>query len=222
MRGRGIDQPRRLQTPVRLARAQATGIGITVIGDVPTGQALLRSGAHVGDDIYVSGQLGDARLALEAFRGQMSLPEAVLNTCRMRMEQPTPRVALGLALRGVASAAADISDGLLGDLGHILRQSAVGARLQLPACEALLGCRAQVSLEAHWVRTAVLSGGDDYELVFTAPPAQRMAVAQAAQASQTPVYCIGQIEAEPGTRLLDAQGQLVDLSLASFDHFAGN
>ncbi len=195
-------------------------IGITVIGDVPTGQALLRSGARVGDDVYVSGQLGDARLALEAFRGRLSLPEAVFTACRARMEQPTPRVALGQVLRGVASAAADISDGLLGDLGHILRQSGVGAQLQLPDCEALLGCRSQVTLEPRWVRTAVLSGGDDYELVFTAPPAQRTAVAQAAQTSQTPVHRIGQIVAEPGTHLLDAKGQAVHLALASFDHFA--
>lgn len=195
-------------------------IGITVIGDVPKGQALLRSGARVGDDIYVSGQLGDARLALEAFRGRLSLPEAVFTACRMRMEQPTPRVALGQALRGVAGAAADLSDGLIGDLGHILRQSGVGAQLQLPDCEALLGCRAQVTLEPRWVHTAVLSGGDDYELVFTAPVAQRTAVAQAAQASQTPVHRIGQIVAEPGTRLLDAQGQAVDVPLTSFDHFA--
>lgn len=195
-------------------------IGITVIGDLPTGQALLRSGARVGDDIYVSGQLGDARLALEAFRGQLSLPEAVFQACRARMEQPSPRVALGQALRGVASAAADISDGLLGDLGHILRQSGVGAQLQLTDCEALLGCRAQLSLEPRWVHTAVLSGGDDYELVFTAPVAQRTAVAQAAQSSQTPVHRIGQVVAEPGTRLLDAQGQAVDVPLTSFDHFA--
>ena len=197
-------------------------IGITVIGDVPTGQALLRSGARAGDDIYVSGQLGDARLALEAFRGQLSLPEAVLNACRARMEQPTPRVALGQALRGVASAAADISDGLLGDLGHILHQSAVGAQLLLPACEALLGCREQVPLDTHWLRTAVLAGGDDYELVFTAAPAQRQAVAQAAQASQTPVHRIGQITAEPGTHLLDAEGQTVDVPLSGFDHFTAS
>ena len=176
--------------------------------------------ARAGDDIYVSGQLGDARLALEAFRGQLSLPEAVFSACRARMELPTPRLALGQALRGVASAAADLSDGLLGDLGHILRQSAVGAQLQLPACEALLGCRDQLALDTHWLRTAVLAGGDDYELVFTAPPAQRAAVAQAAHASQTPVHRIGQISAEPGTRLLDAQGQAVAVPLAGFDHFA--
>lgn len=195
-------------------------ISITVIGDVPQGQALLRSGAQVGDDIYVSGTVGDARLALEAFRGQLSLPEAVFAFCRTRMEQPTPRVALGMALRGIASAAADISDGLLGDLGHILRQSQVGARLHLQACEGLLACRHDVPLAEGWLRTCVLSGGDDYELVFTVPPSQREAVVQAARASQTSVTCIGSVVREPGMVLLDAQGQRVDTTFASFDHFA--
>lgn len=145
-------------------------ISITVLGDVPRGQALLRSGARAGDDIFVSGTVGDARLALEVFRGKLSLPETVFRRCRNRMEQPTPRVALGIGLRGVASAAADISDGLLGDLGHILRQSGAGARLDLAACEGLLSCRHDVPLTDAWLRTCVLSGGDDYELVFTAPP----------------------------------------------------
>ncbi|MFM7026055.1 MAG: thiamine-phosphate kinase [Limnohabitans sp.] len=194
-------------------------ISITVIGDVPQGQALLRSGAQGGDDIYVSGTVGDARLALEAFRGQLSLPEAVFASCRARMEQPTPRVALGLALRGIASAAADISDGLLGDLGHILHQSQVGARLHVQACEGLLACRHDVAIPERWLRTCVMSGGDDYELVFTAPPSQRDAVAQAARNSQTTVSCIGSVVCEPGVVLLDAQGQRVDTPFASFDHF---
>lgn len=194
-------------------------IAITVIGDVPQGQALLRSGAHAGDDIYVSGTLGDARLALETFRGHLSLPEAVFARCRERMEQPAPRVALGMALRGVASAAADISDGLLGDLGHILRQSHVGAQLQLDACEGLLACGRDMDLSVSWRRTCTLSGGDDYELVFTAPPSQHSAVQQAAQISQTPVTRIGVITEVPGCALLDAQGQSVTTRFASFDHF---
>ena len=102
-------------------------ICITVLGEVPAHLALLRSGAKVGDDIYVSGTLGDARLALEVFRGRLSVPQEVFEQARLRMERPTPRVALGQALRGVASAAADISDGLLGDLQHILTASGVGA-----------------------------------------------------------------------------------------------
>jgi thiamine-monophosphate kinase len=114
-------------------------ICITVFGEVPVGaalrpgepatQAILRSGAQAGDDIYVSGTLGDARLALEALRGRIQLPDEVLEFALQRLEQPTPRIALGLALRGIASAAADISDGLLGDLGHILQSSVVGATL---------------------------------------------------------------------------------------------
>ena len=195
-------------------------ISITVIGDIPQGQALLRHGAQVGDDIYVSGTLGDARLGLEAFRGQLSLPEAVFARCRMRMEQPTPRVGLGMALRGIASAAADISDGLLGDLGHILHQSHVGARLHLQACEDLLACRHEVVLSERWLHTCVMAGGDDYELVFTAPPSHRDAVAQAARTSQTAVTCIGSVVHEPGVVLLDAQGRRVDTAFASFDHFA--
>ena len=194
-------------------------ISITVIGDVPTGQALLRSGAQTGDDIYVSGHLGDARLALEAFRGTLGLPEAVFEACRIRMEQPTPRLALGMALRGLATAAADVSDGLLGDLGHILRQSGVGAHLHLPACERLLAVRDQLNLSSEWLRTCVLSGGDDYELVFTAHPSQREAVAQAAVRSGTTVHRIGHICPEPGCQLLDANGLPVDLALSSFDHF---
>lgn len=195
-------------------------ISITVLGDVPRGHALLRSGARAGDDIYVSGTVGDARLALEVFRGKLSLPEAVFRRCRDRMERPTPRVALGMGLRGVATAAADISDGLLGDLGHILCQSGVGAQLDLVACEGLLSCRHDMPLSESWLRTCVLSGGDDYELVFTAPPVLRDAVQQAAKASQTTVTCIGTVTAAPDIALLDRRGQRVDSSFASFDHFA--
>lgn len=195
-------------------------IAITVIGDVPHGQALLRSGARAGDDIYVSGTVGDARLALEGFRGSLSLPEAVFARCRQRMEQPTPRVALGMALRGVASAAADISDGLLGDLGHILRQSGVGAQLEVETCEQLLACHQDMPLTEAWRRTCVLSGGDDYELVFTAAPARHDDVRAAAQACQVPVTRIGRVTAQPGVDLLDAQGQRVATHFASFDHFA--
>ena len=195
-------------------------IAITVLGDVPKGQALLRHGAQPGDDVYVSGTLGDARLALETFRGQVSLPETVLASCRIRMEQPTPRVALGMALRGIASAAADISDGLLGDLGHILEQSRVSARLQLEACAGLLACRRDVRLTPALWHTCVLAGGDDYELVFTAPPSARDAVAQASHASRTPVTRIGTIHSGTGLEVLDADGRPIGMAFSSFDHFA--
>jgi thiamine-monophosphate kinase len=200
-------------------------ICITVFGEVPRGQALLRSGAQPGDDVYVSGTLGDARLALEAFRGTLSLPEAVFVQTRARMEQPTPRVALGVALRGVASAAVDISDGLLGDMGHVLRASGVGARIDATMAAGLMACRARHPDHAAWLSPArnleyVLAGGDDYELMFSAPPSARGAVKGASIASQTTVTCIGRIEAERGVRIVDAQGEPMPLAYASFDHFA--
>ena len=108
-------------------------ICITVFGQVPAGQALLRSGARPGDDLWVSGALGDARLALEVFRGTASLTGEGFETARRGMELPQPRVALGLALRGVASSAIDLSDGLVGDLGHVLQRSGVGAVLHADA-----------------------------------------------------------------------------------------
>jgi thiamine-monophosphate kinase len=194
-------------------------ICITVFGEVPQGQALLRSGARAGEDIYVSGTLGDARLALEVSRGTLSVPAEVLEAAWARMEQPTPRVALGQALRGIASSAIDVSDGLLGDLGHILRQSQVGARVDTDIAAGLMGAPAG-SLAADRRLEYVLAGGDDYELVFTAPPARRDAVKAAALAAGTPVTRIGQIEAEPGLRLMAGAGRLNDQRFASYDHFA--
>ena len=206
-------------------------ICITVFGEVPVvngrSQALLRSGAQAGDDIYVSGTLGDARLALDALRGTLALPAEVLAQARQRLEWPTPRVALGQALRGVATAALDLSDGLTGDLRHILKASGVGATLDtslaigLIAASAYPACaKGLFSLEQQL--HCVLSGGDDYELAFTAPVSARGAVQAAAQASQTPVTRIGQIEAAPGLRLVDGEGRpMADPShFRSFDHFA--
>jgi thiamine-monophosphate kinase len=216
-------------------------ICITVFGEVPAGlplragmpatQALLRGGARAGDDIYVSGTLGDARLALEALQGHIQLPDGLLAAARLRLEQPTPRVALGLALRGVATAAADISDGLLGDLGHILEGSDVGATLDTSIAINLIalssyfsGAGGQFNQKSSGITAlqCVLGGGDDYELVFCAPPAQRAAVLTAAQSSATPVTRIGHIDAKPGLRLVDGQGAPVSHHFASFDHFRSN
>ena len=207
-------------------------ICITVLGDVPVldgkSQALLRSGAQVGDDVYVSGQLGDARLALEVFRGHQQVPAEVFEHARLRMEQPTPRVALGQALRGVAHAAIDVSDGFLGDLRHVLEASHVGACIDTDIAIHLLAARAHPT----WATAAfapkldeasalqwVLAGGDDYELVFTAPPHYADRVAQAAQQSATPVTRIGRIEAAPGIRLVNGHGESVSGNFPSFDHF---
>lgn len=199
-------------------------ICITVFGEVPKEQALLRSGAQVGDDIYVSGILGDARLALEAIRGNVSLPREAFAATKLRLETPTPRVGLGIALRGIASSAIDVSDGLLGDLGHILKQSQVGAVIDTSFAINLIAFQAINTLATgqfnHELQLKyVLSGGDDYELAFTAPASQRNAVQAAALASKTRVTRIGHIEAELGLRLVDAQGQPVPNNYGSFDHF---
>ena len=204
-------------------------ICITVFGEVPPGQALLRSGARPGDDIYVSGNLGDARLALDAMLGKLTLPPDVLAAARQRLEQPTPRVALGVALRGLASAAADMSDGLLGDLGHILTQSGVGATIDTESATTLIASHAYFTgaigtFDSKTARQTllqcVLAGGDDYELVFTADPALRAAVQAAGAASAVAVTRIGRIESAPGVRLVDANGASVENTFASFNHFS--
>jgi thiamine-monophosphate kinase len=191
-------------------------ICITVFGEVPAGQALLRSGARAGDDLWVSGTLGDARLALEVFRGKLSVPADVFEAARARMEAPTPRVALGVALRGVATSAIDISDGLLGDLTHVLRASGVGAVIDTSLALPLMAAPLQGVQRLEYI----LAGGDDYELAFTAAPAQRAAVLRAAAQAGTVATCIGSIEAGSGIRLLDSKGQALDARYASFDHFA--
>ena len=212
-------------------------ICITVYGEVPGDptalpvptQALLRSGAQPGDDVYVSGSVGDAALALLALQGRLTLPMDLLQAARARLEQPAPRVALGLALRGMASAGADVSDGLLGDLGHILARSQCGARVELDKVLPLLAARQNYPLGSaqfdsdYGARTAlqcVLAGGDDYELVFTAPVAQRSALAALSDRLGLPLTRVATIEAALGLRLVDAAGHAVDHDFASFDHFA--
>ena len=202
-------------------------ICITVWGEVPAHhdapftRAHLRSGAQAGDDIYVSGHLGDAALALQALLGNLTLAPNALQMAQMRLELPTPRLALGLALRGVASACADVSDGLLGDLGHILNSSQVGAELEVAAVMATLGLDPSLvqHVDAQQLQRCVLQGGDDYELVFTAPAHLRLAVRTASQQSSTPVTRIGQINAAMGLRLRQVQGDLIEAPALAFDHF---
>ena len=191
-------------------------LNITAMGEVPAGQALLRSGARVDDDLWVSGTLGDARLALEVFRGTLSLSAAQFDEVRLRMEMPEPRVALGKALRGLATSAVDVSDGLAGDLGHVLQRSNVGATLRLADLprSAVLG-----AMPEDLQRLCLLTGGDDYELVFTAPPDARQRVLEAGRAAGTPVYRIGRIESAPGLRVVDGMGHPVQDLPRSFDHF---
>ncbi|QNP50260.1 thiamine-phosphate kinase [Diaphorobacter aerolatus] len=201
-------------------------ICITAFGEVPPGKALLRSGALPGDDIWVSGTLGDARLALDAALGKIDppLPPEVLDAARERLECPTPRVALGMALRGIASSALDLSDGLLGDLTHILEQSQVGAQIDADAALQTMAARAFAPAlrlaDTQWLE-CVLAGGDDYELAFTAPAALRVAVQDAACSASTRVTRIGSITAGHGIRVLDANGRALPRQRwDSFDHFA--
>jgi thiamine-monophosphate kinase len=196
-------------------------ICITVFGEVPRGQALLRSGARAGDDLYVSGTLGDARCALLDLQAQRQPSEFA----RQRLERPTPRVALGQALRGIASAAIDLSDGLAGDVTHLLRASGVGAEIDTASATKLIARAAgnhwaAGTFDAQTALQLVLAGGDDYELAFTAPASARAAVATAAQSTNTAVSRIGQIQAAPGLRLRAADGQLSDCAARSFDHFS--
>ena len=192
---------------------------ITVFGEVPAGRALRRDAARPGDDVWVSGTLGDARLGLGALRGEVTLAADAQARAEARLHEPTPRVALGrlLADGALAHAAIDISDGLVGDLGHILERSRVGATLDVDAlpCGPVLATQ-DIALRRAWAA----AGGDDYELCFTALPAQRAAIAAAGAASGTAVTRIGRIDPEPGLRLTDAHGAPLDLRLAAFDHFA--
>ena len=195
-------------------------VGITVLGEVPSGAALLRSGAQVGDDLWVShpheGGLGDARLALEVFRGRASVAGETFAHLRRAMEWPQPRVALGAALRGLAHAAIDLSDGLSGDLGHVLEQSRVGALLEwaaLPRSSVL----AQQPLPLQ--QQCVLGGGDDYELLFSTPPSVRSAVQRAAAQADVAVSRIGELQAEPGLRVRWPDGNVSRWPARGFDHF---
>ena len=196
-------------------------ICITVFGEVPPGDALMRNGAQPGDDIYVSGSLGDARLALEAFRGNIKLNADDFDTARLRMEQPVPRVSLGLALRGIANACIDISDGLIGDLGHLLKASGVGAVLTtdwVADSEAISPALHSLTMSKRL--DMALAGGDDYELLFTAAPDQAHAVQEAADDCDITVTCIGRITSGQGVQVMDQHGVPMSRRFVSFDHFS--
>ena len=193
-------------------------ICITVFGELQPGHALRRSAAQVGDDIWISGTLGDARLALAGYRNELALDAAAQQASAVRMHTPIPRVELGvlLAEQRLAHAAIDISDGLVGDLQHILKLSGVGATMDADALPAgpVLATR-----ETALRRAYTAAGGDDYELCFTAPASARAAILAAAGSVATPVTRVGRIEAAPGLRLVDAAGHQLDLQLEGFDHF---
>lgn len=191
-------------------------IAINIMGEVPFGQALQRNGAQVGDDIWVSGELGRAALWLQHRLGQLVLHTEDVAMLSTAMHHPQPRVALGQALRGIATAALDISDGLLADLGHILKASKVGAMLDWQAISQPVLQYSQVSEPV--MQQAVLTGGDDYELCFTAPATERQTVLALSGQLGLPLSRIGKVQAEPGLQVFDARNTIV-LSQKGYDHF---
>lgn len=193
-------------------------ICIQIMGEVPAGQALRRDGARVGDDVWLSGDLGLAAVGLAALRGTLQLSDELKQRCLTRLHTPTPRVTLGLALRGLANSAIDVSDGLLADLGHILERSQVGAELEIeaiPTDAALHGRMQEID-----VRDAVLGGGDDYELCFTAPVSNRQRIADLPPQLNLPLTIIGRIVAGRRLKLLDRDGRQIAVTRTGHDHFA--
>lgn len=190
---------------------------VTIFGEVPAHQALRRSGAQAGDEIWVSGVLGDAALALAHLQGRIVLSDDELAACAPALHQPQPRVALGLALRGIASSAIDISDGLLADLGHILDASRVGAEIAFdafPVSETL-----RHYLDQPLARQCVLAGGDDYELCFTAPAGRRDELLRTAVQLALPLTRIGKIVAGRGCIVHDTAGNPLNIEAGGYDHF---
>lgn len=191
---------------------------ITILGEVPRGRALRRSGAKSGDEIWVSGTVGDAALVLAHLQGRTQLAERDARQLAQRLHQPQPRVRLGQALLGVAHSAIDISDGLLADLEHVLEASRVGAELHWPALPASVELHRY--LDRAVARQAMLAGGDDYELCFTAAPGQHARIVRLSRRLQLPLTCIGRITSKRGLVLRDARGKKMSIEETGFDHFA--
>ncbi len=196
-------------------------LSVTIIGEVPAGAALTRAGAKADDDIYVSGAIGAAALALAAMQGRTALTGDAFAEARVRLETPQARVALGLALRGVASAAIDVSDGLLGDLRHILAASGVGADLELAALPRPSSIQQKLdSAERELALGCLLAGGDDYELCFTAPRDARARIEGIARELALPLTRIGTVTRESGLIVRAQDGRPLASLPHAFDHFA--
>ncbi|HVW63774.1 MAG TPA: thiamine-phosphate kinase [Nitrosospira sp.] len=192
-------------------------VSVTIIGEVAAGAALRRSGARPGDDIWISGQLGGAALALAHQLGQIVLQPDELGACLPALETPVPRVGLGQRLIGVANSAIDISDGLLADLGHILDCSKVAGVIRM----AEISCPASLRKYLHQplAVTCLLAGGDDYELCFTAPRTRRREIETLSREQQISVTRIGEITEGNGLVVLDATGRAMALDIQGYDHF---
>lgn len=184
-------------------------ISLQIMGIIPRDQALTRHGAQLGDEIWHSGYLGHAAQALKYLQSNQSCPANLLSA----LHRPQPRIQLGIALRTIAHSAIDISDGLLADLGHILEASALGAEIAWPN----IAHQLKAPTEDNYAM--VLSGGDDYELCFTAPPSAHEQIVAIGQTLGLPLSCIGHTCQPPGIRVLDAQQQAITLQGKGYDHF---
>lgn len=189
-------------------------VTVQVLGLVPGGSALLRSGARPGDGIYVTGTLGDAALGLAHLADGAAKRDAGVRWLVERLMRPEPRIAAGLALRGLAHAVIDLSDGLLADLGHVLEASGAGARIELACLPLSDPFRAVSGTTVDW--SLPLAGGDDYELLFTLDPARED---RARERIPVPIARIGTVEQAQGLRVFDAQGQPVQPSRSGYQHF---
>ncbi|MEM8949802.1 MAG: thiamine-phosphate kinase [Pseudomonadota bacterium] len=189
-------------------------LSITMLGEAPRGQVLRRSGARSGDDIYVSGTLGGAALGLQVLQGRLSTSMSASEFLIKRYRLPEPRLGLGEALRGVAHAAIDISDGLVADLGHVLEASGKGAEIhtdRIPLSQAAAPLRGALE--------AALAGGDDYELLFTAHPEQRPAIQAISQQLSLSLTVIGQITDGEQLDILDVNGRPLAIDGTGWRHF---
>ncbi|MCW8907158.1 MAG: thiamine-phosphate kinase [Sedimenticola sp.] len=191
-------------------------ISVQVHGFVEAGQALRRDGAGIGDLVYVSGTLGDAGLALRAAAGEYD-PGPHLIDIQLRLDRPQPRVEQALALRHLASAAIDLSDGLLADLGHICQRSGCGARLELPSIPLSPALDQFIRERGDW--GVPLASGDDYELCLVVPRDRQAEFERVAAGLETPLRRVGEIEAEPGIRCFDAAGNPLRVGRGGYDHF---
>ena len=206
------------RTPEVQGRHAPVTISITAMGDLPAGMGLTRKGAKPGDDIWVSGTVGDAYAARKCRWGAWSVMPDLEPELFARMDRPTPRIALGQALLGAASAAADISDGLLADLGHILERSGVSAEIEWEKIPTSVALQSMTPARQH---EAALAGGDDYELIFTAPPSSAERIYEAGLLSGTPVTRIGRVieRTSRAVTVRTPDGLPVLLVTEGFDHF---
>jgi thiamine-monophosphate kinase len=200
----------------RTSNKDALTISIQIMGEVAIGKAIKRSGAQVNDDIWVSGTLGQAALALRHLLGEMVIPQTEIDSHLIALHMPQPRVLLGLVLHNIATSCLDVSDGLLGDLQHILKASRVGAVIQLNDIPTSTYIAAH--LNEPLFRNCVLAGGDDYELCFTAPQNKSDEIEALSHSLNIPLTKIGHVIAEQHLQVLDAE-QPVAFDQLGYNHF---